>query len=379
MECDGGFLPGYPGWTGIDYSGAGTRDANEDGRECRGRSKWGECRMKVAVVGATGLVGQEMMKILEERIGAGMRSFTPYASDSSAGRLVRFMGRDLEVLPAGSAGVESGTFVLGATSAEAAESWVPTFVGAGAIVIDNSSRFRMEPSVPLVVPEVNMGSVPGGCRLIANPNCSTIQLVMVLATLDRLFGVEWVSVSTYQSVSGGGTPALEELERQRAGVSDPGPASVYNGNVVTSVGPVDGLGYCEEETKLMRETCRIIGRRFPVFASCARVPVRVGHVEAVTIAFSGPVRASAVSEALSRSRGVAVHPSGASPLEVAGTDEVVAGRVRNHPDDPRLVQLWITADNVRKGAALNAVQILEALAQRPSPPSHCSPPVEKLT
>jgi aspartate-semialdehyde dehydrogenase len=234
----------------------------------------------------------------------------------------------------------------------------------------------MDPGVPLVVPEINMGSVAEGCRLIANPNCSTIQLVMVLRPLMDLGAIEWASVSTYQSVSGAGSPALDQLECEQRGASDLDPGRRFHENVIAGIGPLGPDSYCEEEVKLMRETRRILGSTFPVYASCARVPVRTGHLESVVVRFGGPVSAGSAIERLSDADGVRVSPEGLAPAEVAGTDEVVAGRIRNFPGDPRILQLWITADNVRKGAALNAVQILEALAQRPVGNSHCSPPVK---
>lgn len=332
--------------------------------------------MRVGVVGATGLVGAEMMRVLEERLAGRITAFSAFASDGSAGRTVSFLGRSCNVLPASSASVEQDSFILGATSAEAAAEWVPAFVSQGAIVIDNSSRYRMDPDVPLVVPEVNISSVMPGCRLIANPNCCAIQLVMVLRPLMDLGEILWASVSTYQSVSGAGSPALEKLDREESGASPLEHREQFHGNVLPGIGQVRIDGYCEEEEKLIRETGRILDASFPVYAACARVPVRVGHLESVVIGFAGAVDAEAAAKALAGSRGIEVAAEGAPPVDVAGTDKVVAGRIRNFPGDPRILQLWITADNVRKGAALNAVQILEALAQRPVQESHCSPPMK---
>jgi aspartate-semialdehyde dehydrogenase len=318
----------------------------------------------VGVVGATGLVGREMTRVLEQLMPGRTERYMAYASDGSQGRRVIFEGREYPVETLDPGTIREGTFLLGATSAEIASVWVPQCVEAGATVVDNSSRFRMTDGVPLVVPEVNPGSITQGCRLIANPNCSTIQLVMVLGPMLRLGRIEWVAVSTYQSVSGGGSPALADLDSQQSGSSGLPRDLWFHGNILTEIGAVGSDGYCEEELKLMRETSKILGTGFPVHASVARVPVRVGHTESVTVAFSGPVGADAVAEVLSGAPGVVVESLGVPPVRTEGTDAVFVGRIRVSPSDPSVVQMWITADNVRKGAALNAVQIVRHIADR---------------
>lgn len=318
--------------------------------------------MIAGVVGATGLVGREMTATLARLMPGRIARFLPFASDGSAGRTVEFEGRQVSVLPLDPGSIPEGAWLLGATSADVASEWVPEALRRGAVVIDNSSRYRMDPGVPLVVPEVNPGAIPAGCRLVANPNCSTIQLVVVLAPLLDLAGIEWVAVSTYQSVSGAGGPALDELDAEQEGRSTLPREGWFHENILTSVGQDGGGGWCEEETKLMNETARILGTSFPVFSACARVPVRFGHVESVTVRFEREVDAAAAARRLGTAPGVAVSQAGAPPVSVAGTDEVVAGRLRNHPSDGRVLQLWISADNVRKGAALNAVQILRLMA-----------------
>ncbi|HOF66072.1 MAG TPA: aspartate-semialdehyde dehydrogenase [Candidatus Fermentibacter daniensis] len=320
--------------------------------------------MRVGVVGATGLVGMEMVRLVRERIGLPASSFLAFASDASRGRTLDYGPEQvsLSVFDAGDVG--GGDYLLGATGAEVAGVWVPAAVERGAVVIDNSSRFRMDEGVPLVVPEVNIATIPAGCRLIANPNCSTIQLVVVLAPLAKAFGIEWAAVSTYQSVSGAGSRALVELERQEAGLSDAPEEGWFHRNVLTSIGGLDGDLYCEEEVKLARETGRIIGAGFPVFPACARVPVAVGHLESVTVRFDEPVGREGVLGVLRNADGVSLSEDGAAPRSIQGTSEVFVGRVRQSPVDSRTVQMWITADNVRKGAALNAVQILESLLGR---------------
>ncbi len=237
-------------------------------------------------------------------------------------------------------------------------------IEAGALVVDNSSAYRMDPDVLLVVPEVNGHLITGEENIISNPNCSTIQLVVALAPLQQLGRIKWVSVSTYQAVSGAGTPALEELQKQQAGTLPANTADRIHENIITSIDPPDTGGYCSEEVKLMNETCKIMGMYFPVFASAARVPVRTGHTEAVVVKFDNPVRSNEAVSILEESRGVAVSESGSSPLDVEDTDIVVVDRIRNNPGDPSVLQFWVLADNLRKGAALNAVQIAEEYLRR---------------
>jgi len=317
--------------------------------------------MRIGVVGATGLVGREMAGIVRERFDLSASSFLAFASGSSEGRTVPYGDAEVRVSAFTEEAVGPGDYLLGATTAEAAGEWVPRAVARGAVVIDNSSRYRMDPGVPLVVPEVNPGAVPAGCRLIANPNCSTIQLVVALAPLAAACDIEWAAVSTYQSVSGGGSPALAELDSEEKGFSGRSRGEMYHRNVLTSIGPLDGDLYCEEEAKLSRETARIIGGGFPVFPACARVPVRVGHLESVTIRFRERLEVAAVCGILSGAPGVVLHGQGLPPADVEGRDGVHVGRVRRSPSDGSVIQMWITADNVRKGAALNAVQILEMI------------------
>jgi aspartate-semialdehyde dehydrogenase len=318
------------------------------------------------VVGVTGLVGRTMMEILQER-SFPVERFLAFASDASAseGRSVRFDGLDCPVQIISPDSISKGTVLFGATSADVAREWIPGCVSAGAVIIDNSSAFRMDPGVPLVVPEVNGGVLTGREGLIANPNCSTIQLVLALAPLAASRKILWVSIATYQSVSGAGTPALEELQRQIRGAAPTEGNPVFSGNVVTSIGPPSGDGYCGEEIKLMMETSRIMGTDFPVYASTARVPVRIGHTEAVTVKFVSPFPSAEAAAVLAASPGVRVSASGVGPVDVEGTDEVFVDRIRNFQGDPSVLQMWVIADNVRKGAALNAVQIAELLLKLP--------------
>ncbi|MCD4701229.1 MAG: aspartate-semialdehyde dehydrogenase [Candidatus Aegiribacteria sp.] len=271
----------------------------------------------------------------------------------------RYKNRDYPVEIIRPEAITKGMILFGATSANITKKWIPMCIEAGALIIDNSSAYRMDPDVLLTVPEVNGNLITGKENIIANPNCSTIQLVVALAPLLQLGRIKWVSVATYQAVSGAGTPALKELQKQQDGTLPVNETDRIHENIITSIGPPDAGGYCSEEMKLMNETCKIIGINFPVFASTARVPVRTGHTEAVVVKFDNPVHCDEAARVLEKSPGVAVSESGSSPLDVEGTDTVVVDRIRNNPADPSVLQFWVLADNLLKGAALNAVQIAE--------------------
>ena len=313
--------------------------------------------MRVGVVGATGLVGREMLSIIAERGVTDAGGVMAFAS--SPGRRVPCGEGSVQVQVLDPAAVGSGDYLLGATSSLVARQWVEACAAAGAVVIDNSSAFRMRDDVPLVVPEVNPESLDSHNGIISNPNCSTIQLVVALAPIAREVAFEWVAVSTYQAVSGAGRSELERLRSQAAGGPANGP--LYHGNVLTEIGEPGAEGYCGEELKLIRETAKIMDGSFPVYPACARVGVEVGHTESVSVMLERPLDAAAAVEMLRDAPGVAVSDRGLQPVKVAGGDKVEVGRVRNHPDNPRMLQFWVTADNLRKGAALNAVQILQML------------------
>ena len=280
---------------------------------------------------------------------------------SSGGRSVDYSGVKLPVKTLDPRMCEPGDYLLGATSSRIAAEWVEPCVEAGAVVVDNSSAFRMLDDVPLVVPEVNRRALSGHRGIIANPNCSTIQLVTAIAPILEEVDASWISVSTYQAVSGAGGRELERLRRQisQRGGSRP----LYYGNVLTEIGEPEPGGYCFEELKLIHETAKILGRAIPVFPACARVAVEVGHTESVSMMLSRPLAASEALEILESAPGIALSRRGFTPVELAGSDIVGVGRVRNHPEEPRMLQFWVTADNLRKGAALNAVQILECLLE----------------
>ena len=318
--------------------------------------------MDTGVVGATGLVGRAMIQVLQER-SFPVDRFRVFASRSSEGKTVCFRGTDHTIEIIAPEAFCKGMLLFGATSAELAREWVPMALDAGAVIVDNSSAYRMDPEVPLVVPEVNGDIITGSEKLVANPNCSTIQLVAAIAPLAALSPIEWVSVATYQAVSGAGAPMVEELRRQELGEAPGGDGTRYSGNVVTSIGRPGPSGYCLEELKLMRETLKILRMEFPVYASTARVPVHTGHTEAVAIRFRSVIDPCMAAETLGSAPGIRVSDSGADPLDSVGTDDVIVDRIRSHPMDPRTLLFWVIADNMRKGAALNAVQIAELIVK----------------
>ncbi len=333
----------------------------------------------VAILGATGAVGGEMVRVLEQR-GFPAASLRLLSTQRSAGRRILFRGRGhevTEVIPASFDGVDLALFSAGA---DASRTWAPIARAAGATVIDNSNAFRYEADVPLVVPEVNREALEHHAGLIANPNCSTIQLVLVLAPLARAVPIERVVVATYQSVSGTGVDAIAELNGQlAAGVRGDGPAPaprIYPRPIADNVLPqVDDFlenGYCREEMKLVWESRKILslpGLRLS--ATAVRVPVRVAHSEAVTIDFARSVSPAEARSILAHAPGVRVVDDPArgeypTPLEAAGGDLALVGRIRNDLSHDRGLVLFIACDNLRKGAALNAVQIAEQLLCRSS-------------
>ena len=335
----------------------------------------------VAVVGATGAVGREMVKVLEER-DFPVTKLRLFASARSAGEEIAFndASAEVELLPTEPpAGVDLAFFSAGgALSREIAGVWG----AAGITVIDNSSAWRMEPGVPLVVPEVNPAAcfaalIPAGRRIIANPNCSTIQLVVALKPLADAFGLERVVVSTYQSVSGAGQKGIEELSAQVVSIFNQRAPEVkamphqIAFNCIPSIGSFLDNGYTDEEWKLVQETRKILGLpSLRVSPTCVRVPVFSSHSEAVNVQCSRKVTPKAAAAAFHQGEGLVIQDMPAEqiypmPFPAAGTDDVFVGRIRQDPDDDRTLNFWVVADNLRKGAALNAVQIAEVLHEGP--------------
>jgi aspartate-semialdehyde dehydrogenase len=331
----------------------------------------------VAVVGATGAVGEVMRQVLVER-NFGFRAIKFLASERSAGKTVEFKGKSYTIepiKPEAFAGVE---VVLSSTPAGVSRESSPMAAKAGAVVVDNSSAWRMDPEVPLVVPEVNadaLKKIPKG--IVANPNCSTIQMVVALKPLHDLARIKRVVVCTYQASSGKGAKGLCELDSQVAalgrGETPPRPqhhAAQLAGNVLPHDWKLGEDGYSEEELKMVKETKKIMGdESIQVSPTTARVPVRTGHSEAINLEFERPISVEQAREALRKAPGVVLlddYAKGEVPLalQCEGKDETFVGRIRKDPTVANGLNIWVVSDNLRKGAATNAIQIAEVLVQR---------------
>lgn len=321
--------------------------------------------MRIAVLGATGAVGRTMLKVLDERRFPA-DELVLLASERSAGEKLKCLGRDWTVEAVHAKAFEGCDVALFSAGATRSREWAPIAASAGALVIDNSSAWRMDSAVPLVVPEVNGRRVVDPPRgIIANPNCSTIQLVVALEAIRREAGLRRVLVTTLQSVSGAGNKgiaALEaELENGRAEES-PFVAPIAH-NVLPYIGPRAADGWNEEEDKIRAETRKILELPdLPVAATCVRVPVRIGHSISATVETERPIREDLVQDAFRRMPNL-VFCDGSDPLPIhaAGQDDVYVGHVRMDRDIPNTLHMWVVADNLRKGAATNAVQIAETI------------------
>lgn len=332
--------------------------------------------MKIAVVGATGMVGQVMLKVLEER-NFPVTELIPVASEKSVGKSVHFKGEEYTLVSIQSAVEQKPEIAIfsagGATSLE----WAPKFAEAGTFVIDNSSAWRMDATKKLVVPEINASEITKDDKIIANPNCSTIQLVMVLHPLHKKYGLKRVVVSTYQSVTGTGKAAVDQLQdevkssvtAQDCTVPKVYPYEIFK-NALPQCDVFSDEGYTKEELKLMREPKKIMSDdSFQLTATAVRVPVQGGHSESVNIEFHQDFNLDEVREILSHTKGVTVQDDVEKslypmPLYSEGKDEVFVGRIRRDPSQPKTLNCWIVADNLRKGAATNAVQIAEHLVKQ---------------
>jgi aspartate-semialdehyde dehydrogenase len=328
---------------------------------------------RVAILGATGLVGRTMLALLEER-GFPVDAPRLLASGRVPDRTMRFRGRELPVDDVRESSFDGIDVALFASANDVSARWAPVATAAGAVVVDNSSAFRYVDEVPLVVPEVNGALLRERPPLIANPNCSTIAIVMALAPLARAGGLARVAVATYQSVSGAGSDALEELERGiRDGLEGPPPPRPggqppFAYNVVPQIDRFESNGYSREEMKVVWETRKILAiADLPVVATAVRVPVRIGHCAAIHVSLVRSLAPEAAQALWRASPGIeVVDDPGAgrypTPLAAAGRDAVLVGRCRRDLTDPEGLVFFIASDNLRKGAALNAVQIAEQLA-----------------
>ena len=327
--------------------------------------------MKIAVVGATGLVGSEILKVLEER-NFPVTELIPVASARSVGKTVSFKGKDYAIVGFDDAIKAKPAIAIfsagGSTSLELA----PKFAEAGITVVDNSSAWRMDPTKPLIVPEVNADVLTAADKIIANPNCSTIQMVVALKPLHDRYKIRRVVVSTYQSVTGTGKAAVDQLFAEREGRTDvekvyPHPIDL---NVLPHIDVFLDNGYTKEEMKMVNETKKIMGDdSIRVTATTVRIPTIGGHSEAINVEFAEEFELADVVELLSNAEGVVVQDDPANkiypmPLTAHGRDEVFVGRIRRDETQPKTLNFWCVADNLRKGAATNAVQIAEYLVAK---------------
>jgi len=332
----------------------------------------------VAILGATGDVGQELLALLEER-RFPIKELRLLASPRSAGVSQQWRGQSLQVQPVTAEAFVGVDLVLASAGGSVSKQWAPVAVAQGAVVIDNSSAFRLDSEVPLVVPEVNPEAAFGHRGVIANPNCTTILLTLALAPLAARRPLRRVVVSTYQSASGAGARAMEELRQLSRTVLDGGepvsevlPHSLAF-NLFLHNSPLQANGYCEEELKMLNETRKIMnlpGLRLS--ATCVRVPVLRAHSEAVNIEFEEPFPVAEARALLAAAPGVELLENFETnrfpmPTDVTGRDPVAVGRIRQDLSDPNALELWLCGDQIRKGAALNAVQIAELLLQGPRP------------
>ena len=322
--------------------------------------------MKVAVVGATGMVGEIMRSVLEER-NFPITEFLPVASARSIGKMICFQGKDYTVIGLEEAVERAPDFALFSAGGQTSLDWALKFAAVGTTVIDNSSAWRMHPDYKLIVPEINGDQLTPDDKIIANPNCSTIQMVMVLAPLHKRYGIKRVVVSTYQSITGTGVKAVQQLEDEYNGKDG---EKAYPHPIHRNALPHCDLfmdnGYTKEEMKLVNETHKILDPNIKVTATAVRIPVVGGHSESVNLSFSKEVDLDEVREILNKAPGVVVVDDLANnnypmPLDAEGKDEVFVGRIRKDESQENGLNLWIVADNLRKGAATNTVQIAEYL------------------
>ena len=324
--------------------------------------------MKTAVVGATGMVGQTMIRVLEER-NFPVTELLPAASEKSVGKEIMFRGKAVKVVSVKDAVDARPEFAIFSAGASISKDWAPEFAKNGTVVIDNSSYWRMFENVPLIVPEINSHVIKKGDRIIANPNCSTIQMVMALAPLHRKYKIKRLVIATYQSVTGTGVKAVAQMENERAGIKgDMVYAHPIDKNCFPHGGSFQPDGYTTEEQKLIDETRKILeDQTIQITATVVRIPVVGGHSEAVNIEFGNEFDLDEARELISNFPGVVVYDNPAKneypmPLMAHNKDDVFVGRIRRDLSREKCLNLWVVSDNIRKGAATNAVQIAEYMA-----------------
>lgn len=325
--------------------------------------------MKVAVVGATGMVGEVMLQVLAER-NFPITELIPVASEKSVGKEIEFKGKIYKVVGLETAVAMKPEIALFSAGGETSLVWAPKFAEAGTTVIDNSSAWRMHADKKLIVPEINASELTKDDKIIANPNCSTIQMVLALAPLHKKYNIKRIIVSTYQSITGTGVKAVEQLENEYVGAKGE-MAYKYqiHRNAIPQCDSFEDNGYTKEEMKLVRETQKILSdKTIAVTATAVRVPIVGGHSEAVNVEFSNDFEVNDIRRILHETPGVVVQDNTDTytypmPLFAQGKDDVFVGRIRRDESQPNTLNMWIVADNLRKGAATNTVQIAEYLVE----------------
>lgn len=332
-------------------------------------------KVRVALLGATGAVGTELLELLQSR-NFPLADLKLLASPRSAGRTISFQGEELLVEPVTEQSFDGVDIVLASAGGSTSKTWANIAVERGAVIIDNSSAFRMNPDVPLVIPEVNPEAAASHQGIIANPNCTTILMAMVVWPLHQIEPVQRIIAATYQSASGAGMRAMEEVKAQAkailAGETPPTECFPYPlaFNVFPHNTPMNEQGYCEEEMKMVNETRKIFNApEIRISATCVRVPVLRAHSEAINLEFGQPLPVAKAREVLAKAAGVQVVEDWEAnyfpmPIDATGRDEVMVGRIRQDLSHPCGLELWLCGDQVRKGAALNAIQIAELLVSK---------------
>lgn len=323
--------------------------------------------MKVAVVGATGMVGEVMLQVLAER-NFPVTELIPVASEKSVGKEITWKGNTFKVVGLATAVEMKPEIALFSAGGDTSKEWAPRFAAAGTTVIDNSSAWRMDVTKKLVVPEINASVLTKEDKIIANPNCSTIQMVMALAPLHQKYGIKRIVVSTYQSITGTGVKAVQQLENEYKGIQgDMAYKYPIHRNAIPQCDVFEDNGYTKEEMKLVRETQKILGNEaIHVTATAIRIPVVGGHSEAVNVEFTNDFDVNEVRSLLHHTPGVTVQDNLDTytypmPIYAEGKDDVFVGRIRRDQSQPNTLNMWIVADNLRKGAATNTIQIAEYL------------------